>query len=249
MFPVIHIGPVAVQTAGLFVLASIWLGMTLAEKRAGDSGIQPASLDILILYGLIGFLVGGRLSYFAMHWDGFQTSPLDLFSPNTSLFDLTGGVAAGAITALVYGHRKNFSFWQTLDALTPFFAMLLVGIGFSHLASGDAYGKETSMPWGIDLYGKMRHPSQIYEIAAASAILLLVALKKPFPVAGIRMLSFIAWTAAAHLFLEAFRGDSSIVPGGFRLEQILAWLILAVALIGVERLQLAHKQNLSNIRT
>jgi phosphatidylglycerol:prolipoprotein diacylglycerol transferase len=248
MFPVIHIGPVAVQTAGLFVLASIWIGMTLVEKRAGNSGIQSASLDNLILYSLVGFIVGGRLSYTALHWVSFQTSPLDLFSLNTSLFDLAGGLAAGVITALVYGHRKTFPFWRTLDALTPFFAMLLVGISFSHLASGDAYGKETSMPWGIELYGKLRHPSQVYEIAAALAVLFFIGLQKPFPIAGIRMLSFTAWTAASHLFLEAFRGDSNFLPGGFRLEQILAWLILAAALIGVERLQLAYKDDSSNTR-
>ena len=241
MFPVIHIGFIAVQTAGLFVLASIWIGMTLAEKHASLYGLQPASLDNLILYTLIGFLIGGRLAYAAMHWKSFQASPLDIFSTSTSLFDLTGGIAAALIIALIFGNRKELPFWRTLDALTPFMATVMVGIGASHLASGDAFGRETSLPWGIELHGAVRHPSQVYEIVAALGILFFVGLREPSNSAGTQILAFTAWTSATYLFLEAFRGDSIIVLGYLRLGQLLAWTILAAALIGVERLQLARK--------
>jgi len=156
MFPVIQLGPLAIQSAGLFLLASIWIGMTLTEKRAAHSGLKSDSLDSLILLSLFGLLAGGRLAYAALHFDSLRASPLDIFSLNTSLFDLTGGLAAGFIVALVYGQRKGLAFWPTLDALTPFFATMMVGLGASHLASGDAFGKETSLPWGIELFGAVR---------------------------------------------------------------------------------------------
>jgi phosphatidylglycerol---prolipoprotein diacylglyceryl transferase len=241
MFPVIQIGPLAVQAAGLFVLASIWIGMTLTEKRAAHSGLNSASLDNLILFALLGFLTGGRLSFTLQNWDSFRASPLDIFSLNTALFDLAGGLAAGLIVALVYGQRKGLAFWSTLDALTPFFATVMIGLGASHLASGEAFGKPTSLPWGIELFGAVRHPSQVYEIAAALFILSLIGLRKPFSVAGSQFLAFAAWTAGARLFLEAFRGDSTLVFGGLRLGQILAWIVLAVAFFGFERLQSERK--------
>ena len=237
MFPIIQLGPLAVQTAGLFVLASIWIGMTLSEKHATYSRLGSASLDNLILFALLSFLAGGRLTYAALHWNGFRITPLDIFSINTSLFDLTGGFVVALIVAFAYGQRKRLPFWQTLDALTPFLATIMVGIGASHLASGEAFGRETSLPWGIELHGAVRHPSQVYEVAIASAILIIIGLKKPSPIAGTQFLVFMAWTAGAHLFLDAFRGDSIIIPGGFRLAQILAWMVLAVTLIWMERLQ------------
>ena len=237
MFPVIQLGPLAIQSAGLFLLASIWIGMTLTEKRAAHSGLKSDSLDSLILLSLFSFLAGGRLAYAALHFDSLRASPLDIFSLNTSLFDLTGGLAAGFIVALVYGQRKGLAFWPTLDALTPFFATMMVGLGASHLASGDAFGKETSLPWGIELFGAVRHPSQVYEIATALFILNLIGLRKPFSAAGVQFLAFLAWTAGASLFLEAFRGDSTLVFGGLRLGQIFAWIVLAAALVGLERLQ------------
>jgi phosphatidylglycerol:prolipoprotein diacylglycerol transferase len=237
MFPVIHLGPLAIQSAGLFLLASLWIGMTLTEKRAAHSGLKSASLDNLILLALFSFLAGGRLSFAALHWDSFRASPLDLFSLNYTLFDLTGGLAVGFIVALVYGQRQRLPFWPTLDALTPFFATVMVGLSASHLASGNAFGKQTSLPWGIELFGSIRHPSQVYEIAAALFILSLVGLRKPFPAAGRQFLVFVAWTAGARLFLEAFRGDSTLIFGGLRLGQILAWIVLAVALVGLEKVK------------
>ena len=237
MFPIIQIGPLAVQAAGLFVIASVYIGMVLTEKRASQSGLNSASLDNLILLALFGFLAGGRLSFAITHWDSFRVSPLDIISLNASLFDLTGGLAIGFIVALVYGQRKGLAFWPTLDALTPFFATVMVGIGLSHLASGNAFGKETSLPWGISLHGAVRHPSQVYEVALALFILSLIGLRKPFPIAGAQFLTFLAWTAGAHLFLEAFRGDSTLVFGGLRLGQILAWIVLAVAFLALTRLQ------------
>jgi len=241
MFPILHIGPLAVQAAGLFVLASIYIGMILTEKRTVHSGLKSASLDNLILLALFGFLAGGRVFFALTHLDSFRASPLDIFSVNPSLFDLASGLAAGLIVALVYGQRKGLAFRPTLDALTPFFATVMVGLGLSHLADGSAFGMETSLPWGIELHGAVRHPSQVYEIAAALFILNLIGLRKPFPAAGAQFLAFIAWTAGAHLFLEAFRGDSTLVFGGLRLGQILAWIVLASALFGWEMLQSRNK--------
>lgn len=237
MFPIIQIGPLAVQAAGLFLIASVYIGMALTEKRASQSGINSASLDNLILLSLFGFLAGGRLSFALTRWDSFRASPLDIFSLNASLFDLAGGLAIGFIVALVYGQRKGLAFWPTLDALTPFFATVMVGLGLSHLASGSAFGKETSLPWGIELFGAKRHPSQVYEVAFALFILSLVGMRKPLPTAGAQFLTFLAWTAGARLFLEAFRGDSTLVFGGLRLGQILAWVVLAIAFLALSRLQ------------
>jgi prolipoprotein diacylglyceryltransferase len=49
-------------------------------------------------------------------------------------------------------------------------------------------------------------------------------------VPGTLFLGFVAASAAARLFLEAFRGDSYLLVGGFRLGQLIAWGLLAVCL-------------------
>jgi prolipoprotein diacylglyceryltransferase len=48
---------------------------------------------------------------------------------------------------------------------------------------------------------------------------------------------FVALTAGARLFLEAFRGDSTLLFGGIRLAQTIAWMVLAMTLFASEFLQ------------
>lgn len=236
MFPLLQLGPLAIQTPGLFLLVSVWVGLSLAGKRSAQHGIYAEALDNLVLASLAGFIIGGRLLYVAGNFSIFLASPLDIVSLNYSLFDLTGGIAIAILTGLIFGQRKMLPFWSTLDALTPFFATLMVGIGAAHLASGAAFGKATSLPWGIELFGAKRHPSQIYEIAAALFILSLVGLRKPFETPGRQFLLFAAFSAGAALFLAAFRGDSALVAGGLRLEQVTAWIVFAITLFGLDRL-------------
>jgi len=230
MFPTIHIGPLVLQSPGLFLLLGVWVGLSLAGKRAHWHNMESNALDNLIMAMLIGFILGGRLIFIAANISTFSNSPLDIFSPNFDLFQLNGGLASGLISGWVYAQRSGFSIWPSLDALTPFFAALATAIGFAHLASGAAYGEVTSAAWAIELRGGMRHPSQVYEIVGALLILLMIGTRKPYQTSGVLFLVFVSASAGMSLFLQAFRGDASLTQGGIRIAQITAWAVLAVAL-------------------
>ena len=110
-------------------------------------------------------------------------------------------------------------------------------MGFSHLASGAAFGQETDLPWAIYLWGAARQPTQFYEIGAAFMIIGLIWLRKPNLRPGSDFLYFVALISFSRLIIEAFRGDSTLVLGGLRLAQILAWLALLISLLGLEFLK------------
>jgi phosphatidylglycerol:prolipoprotein diacylglycerol transferase len=117
-----------------------------------------------------------------------------------------------------------------------------VAAGLANLAAGSAFGKPTSLPWGILLWGEMRHPAQIYETLAAVALLVLFWPARQYFLtwkAGVYFLTFTASSAAVRLFLEAFRGDSFLTDNGFRVAQLLAWAILAISLLAIHRIQQA----------
>jgi hypothetical protein len=50
-----------------------------------------------------------------------------------------------------------------------------------------------------------------------------------------------ALMAGAWLFIEAFRGDSVVLPNGVRVAQIAAWLVLAISLWGIGKLQMQER--------
>lgn len=235
MLPILQIGPLALQTPGLMYLLGLWFGLSLAEKFAPRRGMSADTLYNLVFTGLISGIIGARLGYVFQYPDAFLASPLSLISLNPGLLDPFSGFAAALIAAFIYGARKKLEFWNTLDALTPFFAVFLIGTALANAASGAAFGMETSLPWGIDLWGAKRHPTQFYELGGAVAILLwLGRLSKQTDLpAGKLFLAFLALTAGARLFLEAFRGDSALILGGIRAAQVAAWLVLAGALGGL----------------
>ena len=232
MFPIIQIGPLAIQTPGLILLLGLWTGLYLSEKNAEKKNMDPAVLYHLVLWALISALVGARLGYIIEYPQAFIANPLSIISINAALFNWWSGAACALIFSLLYGQRQNLDFWLTLDLLTPAFATLSLFISIAHLASGSAFGSESNLPWAIELWGKRRHPTQIYEIISAGFILSivyrLINVKKTLPKGGL-FLIYLILTAASTLFLEAFRGDSQML-GDFRLNQLAAWLCLAVGL-------------------
>ena len=129
----------------LLVIAS-WVGLTFAEKRADQYGLGKDELNNITFYGLLAFIIGGRLSFVLQNIVTFSKSPTGIFSINPDIFDPIGATGITLIVMLVYGQRNNLLLWPTLDALTPFFAILFIGMGLSHLASGIAFGKETDLP-------------------------------------------------------------------------------------------------------
>lgn len=236
MFPILQIGPLALRTPGLLLILGVYLGLILAERYSSRRGLKPDHLYNLTFIALIAGALGARLSFAAQHADLFKGALINLVSLDTTLLDPFGGIAAGLIAALVYGQRKQLGLWPTLDAFTPMLAVFAVALGLSNLASGKAFGAPTSLPWGIDLWGATRHPSQVYETIAALVILsvLWAQFRKDLP-PGRLFLEFIAMSAGARLFLEAFRGDSTIIFGSLRLAQVLAWVVLAVSIWMLER--------------
>jgi prolipoprotein diacylglyceryltransferase len=238
MFPVVQVGPLALQTPGLFILAAIWIGVILAEKQARRQQIDANQVSNLILFSLVAGVLGARLAFIARYPAPFISNPLTALALNPQMLDSVGGLGAGFIAGLIYGQRKKMLLWEILDVLTPGLAFVMVSIGFNHLASGNAYGVPANLPWALDLWGVKRHPSQVYEILAAALVLGLVLWivqkdRLTLAVKGTLFWGFIAFSAMNRLFLEHFQASSPIIFARFRLPQVIAWLILAISLLWI----------------
>jgi len=240
MLPILNIGPLAIQLPGLLLIVGLWLGLTLAERFSSRYQVNPSKLYNLVFIALISAAIGARLTYVIRYPGAFRDNLISLVSLNPGLLDPLGAVAGALIAALVYGQRKELSLWPTLDALTPLFATVAIALNLSQLSSGTAFGSTTSLPWAIDLWGAQRHPTQIYEAIAATIILIIIWPSRKHVQdlrPGVYFLSFITLSSIARLVLEVFRGDSIILPGGFRLPQVIAWIILAICFFGIHKLQ------------
>lgn len=226
----------------ILLIAAAWIGLTLAEKRSERHGVGKDDLNNLTFYGLLAFILGGRVSFVLQNFAVFAKKPLDILSINPDLFDPFGAVVTALLVMLVYGQRKGLSLWNTLDALTPFLAILAVGLGLSRLASGASFGKETDLPWGIYQWNATRHPAQLYETLASLLTFGLLWRIRRIPRPGILFLAFAALTAASQLVIQAFRANSAIILNGLSQEQVTAWVVLAVSFVLIEARLSSKKQ-------
>ncbi len=240
MLPVVQIGPLALPAPQLILLAGFWIGLELTEKQAERFHAASGPIYNMTLVAVLAGLVGARLAYAAQYPSAFLAAPLNLLTPRPQMLNGSGGLVIGLLAALLYGWFKKLPFWPTLDAATTLFSVMGVTLGLAHFASGDAFGAPSHVPWAIELWGELRHPSQVYETLAALLIAAAVwpgsrlaryASGRP----GLRFWVFPALSAAARLFLETFRGDSIIVLNMFRQAQLIAWLMLAVSLWQIGR--------------
>jgi phosphatidylglycerol:prolipoprotein diacylglycerol transferase len=202
---------------------------------------NPNDVNNIVFVGLISGVLGARISFVIQNLDVFLSSLLNIFSLNPGLLDPVGGMAVALISVLIFGNYKNICWWQTLDATTPFLCVLWIAFGLSNLASGNAFGSETSLPWGIEIWGAVRHPTQIYQILAGGIILAIIWPRTENSqvenrVSGETFFGFMALSAGAWLIIEAFRGDSILLSNGIRAAQIVAWIILALSMWVINKL-------------
>lgn len=244
MFPTIQIGPASIQTPGLIIILGLWIGIELTDRVARSQNLDSSKFYNLILGALIVAIVAARLSFFISNRTLFIDSPLSIFSLQPFMFDIPSGIGAAFIFGVIYINKREMIFWKTLDILSPLMLMVFFSISLANLASGKGFGIPTEQPWGIYLWGKSRHPTQIYEMVgifiSAWALWFLIKRKHLLVGTGQLIIVSISLISFTYLFIDYFRGDSVILYSGIHKSQIIAWVILSISLIAFHRLETIH---------
>ncbi len=244
MFPILHVGPLSINTPTLILLAGLWIALWVGEKQYPNPSRSFSLYENLVLTALLAGIIGARLGYAAQNISAFIRDPLALITPSPNMLDLPAGILAAFLATLVYGHRHKLKFWKTLDQLTPPAAVFVSTIHLANLASGDAYGVPTQAPWCIHLWNACRHPTQVYAFILALGIaIFILRISRCNLSEGFHFWAFIGLSALARLIIEPFRGDSASLLGIFHQAQIIAWLVLLISLYQIsKRIKLIDKE-------
>ncbi|MGH2592126.1 MAG: prolipoprotein diacylglyceryl transferase [Anaerolineae bacterium] len=242
MLPIIRIASLTLQTRGLILLAAFWIALEVAERAARRLGLRGDDVYNLGLYGVIAGLVGARLGYVIQYWSVYRDDLGAIFALNVNTLSPIAGMLAGFGAAYWYARRKRIAIRRLLDTLTSGLVVFAAGLALADLASGDGYGAPAQLPWSINLWGELRHPTQVYHLLAAIVIGVVVwRSSRPFAppetcgiFEGARFGLFVALYAASRLFLETFHGDSAAVAG-VRVLQVWSLAALVTALVLLRR--------------
>jgi phosphatidylglycerol:prolipoprotein diacylglycerol transferase len=231
MFPVLRIGPLALQTAGLAILLGFWLALELASRQGARQGLQKETVHNAGFYGAIVGIIGARLGYAIAHWSVYRHDLLGFVALNPQTLHPLAGLIAGAIVAFLYLRKRGASLKGALDAAAPGLAVLMEFRALADFVSGQSLGATTAVPWGISVWGEVRHPAQLYELGlwVLGAVLIWRA-GRAIPAPGTLFLLFLAIFGTTLLLVEPFRARSAIIFGTLRARQLAGFLILLAAM-------------------
>lgn len=231
MFPYFRLGSFLIQMPLLALFVGLWGCMALLKHESKRLKLDPSRVGNLVFYSIVAGIVGARLGYALQFRALYASNPLILLALTPTTLLPSMGFLVGLIAFWILIDYQKLVLRPTLDALAPGLALFMVFVGFAHILNGEAFGAPSSVPWAIRLWNNYRHPTQFYETLIALTIFTVAYGRFPKPEgAGLNFLLVIVLSAASRIFLEAFRGDSVFLPGGFREAQVAALIILAISL-------------------
>ena len=148
--------------------------------------IKKSQFDDLIIYLVLGIVLGGRLGYVIFYnLEYYSQNLVEIIKLWQGGMSFHGGLLGVIIATLIFCKKTKTNFFKFTDIIS---CVAPIGIFLGRLANfvnGELYGKISTVPWAIifpDSGNVARHPSQIYEAILEGMILFVLinflALKK-----------------------------------------------------------------------
>jgi phosphatidylglycerol---prolipoprotein diacylglyceryl transferase len=218
----------------------LWSSLFSRAARARGGTALMAVSERCMYVALLGAVVGARLWYGLFNWDLYGQTPSLFLALRVSDLAWPGALLGGVLAGFLWcrWHRLPTLALADSAALALPGAQALASLGL--LLSGEALGQPTSLPWGIALFGTIRHPTQLYFVLGALLSLLLVhTVARRSPPMGMLAASYLLSSGLTMLLVEALRADSLVLPGGVRAAQIGGLGMMLLALWWIRRSETA----------
>ena len=148
--------------------------------------IKASHFNDLIIYLVIGMIIGGRLGYvFFYNFVYYSENFFEIFKLWQGGMSFHGGLLGVIISIIFFSKKTKINFFKFADIVS---CVAPIGIFLGRIANfinGELYGKISTLPWAVIFSNGgsvTRHPSQIYEAILEGIILFILinylALKK-----------------------------------------------------------------------
>ena len=220
-----------VSTFGVMMAMGFLVGYWITKKRMVETGLDPEAAPNILIWIMIGGVLGSKL-YFAIDVSIREGYPfLDLLLARAGI-TWYGGLMGGALAGILACYYYGISVRGFADSVAP---ALAVGQALGRIGCflvGDDYGKVTDVPWAVTFPQGAPptldwvHPTQLYEVAwllPVAAFLWWRRKRSPFLLG-----EYLALNGAGRIVIEHWRVNEEVALG-FTEPQ---WIGLALILVG-----------------
>lgn len=155
----------------LALLSALFIAKWIVKKD--NLPFTEKQLDNYFIWIEVGVILGARMGYIIFYdpnVEYYLTRPWQMFNPfvDGTFVGIRGMSYHGAVIGFLLGTwgyciKHKTSPWPYLDlvAFSVPFGYIFGRIG--NFLNKELIGRYTDAPWGINVLGQMRHPSQLYE--------------------------------------------------------------------------------------
>ena len=250
---VFSLGPLAVRWYGLMYVLAFVAFIVLGKWRVRNGlggAMSEQDVDDLLLYGVMGVILGGRLGYVLFYKpEHYFAHPLEIIQIWTGGMAFHGGFLGVLLAVAFFCWRRDKRVLATWDFIAPLVPTGLAAGRIGNFINGELPGRPTDLPWGmwfpqVDPTAIARHPSQLYQFALEGLALFAIVwwfARKPRPVGAVSGVFLIGY--GTFRFLAEFTRQPDDFLGllalGFSMGQ---WLSAPMALAGVAMLLWAYRR-------
>jgi len=229
---------IQIKSYGLMIAIGIMVAATLFINRGKKKGFDEDSLLNLIIFAIIGGMLGGKGLFIITEIKDIIKDPSILLNFGYG-FVIYGAIGGGALAMYLYSKRKNWNVIEMIDMTVP---GLAIAQGFGRIGcflAGCCYGAETKSPIGVQFpenslapSGIHLHPTQIYSsiFDFLLGLILLYYSKKERKNGKIMGLYLIIYSIGRFL-VEFLRDDPRGSVGILSTSQFIAIFTLVLGII------------------
>jgi phosphatidylglycerol---prolipoprotein diacylglyceryl transferase len=224
--------------AGTYALIKISIKNNLKINFITENS---GKLILISLLGarLVAIIVNSNTYFYEISVNTF----LHLFYIWDKGLNFFGALIAFAIYLFYLCKKNEQDFWAWMDAIIPASILSLAIFHLGAFFDGINYGRETSLPWGVNFespaikYAVPIHPTQIYAFLYSTVIAIILIqisshnkkVRNISPKGFIALVGIIAYNLMRFIE-EFFRGDDIITIFDIRITQISTLIVLCVAI-------------------
>ena len=211
------------------------------KRKHNFTIIKQTVFDDLIIYLIIGIVLGGRLGYVIFYNFGYYSQNFfEILKIWEGGMSFHGGLLGVIIATIIFSKIRRINFFYFTDFIC---CVAPIGIFLGRIANfinGELFGKISTLPWAVIFpYGGnvSRHPSQIYEAILEGIILFVLinffALKKQLLLkVGYVSGLFLIFYSIARIIGENFREPDKHLGYFFNYFSMGVILSIATFLVG-----------------
>jgi prolipoprotein diacylglyceryl transferase len=176
----LYLGPLQLRWYGLLFVGSFFLGSMILTWMYKRENKDPADVEHLLIYLMVGAVIGSRLMHcLAYEPEFYLSNPLEILKVWKGGLASHGGLLGVFVSMYIFSKRYNTPYLWVVSRVAIPGALTAAFVRFGNFFNSEIIGLPSNLLWAIvfERFDMIpRHPVQLYEAFSYLTLLVILVL-------------------------------------------------------------------------